>query len=148
MPFQVPGYRALLARVLGDAPDRDLQLARLPRHPELGIAAQGFDDCRAVGGRQDHLVMHEDIFQVRVPVGLAGAVMAVVVAVGGQVLVQDAPEIFFRRAGRRTIIVGQVEMGNSQVKRPPENCTTILKRVTAAKIEPEPKRQCRQLQAA
>ncbi|MCA8948503.1 MAG: hypothetical protein KDE27_03320, partial [Planctomycetes bacterium] len=75
MPFLVPGYAALLERALADSPDRELALARLPRHPLLGqeavpVAAfpglepelaaalywqppraAGFDLPRALGGR-------------------------------------------------------------------------------------------------
>jgi peroxiredoxin len=72
MPFTIPGYADLLGQTLADAPDREQQLARLPRHPLLGGGAPvgplpgldgagperwtprqapGFDLPRGLGGR-------------------------------------------------------------------------------------------------
>lgn len=74
MPFVVAGHTALLAQALDDDPERDVWLARVPRHPRLGSgaapamplpgmramppaarweprAAPGFDLPRGLGGR-------------------------------------------------------------------------------------------------
>lgn len=55
MPFLIPGYRELLALHLEQAPDREAQLSRVPRHPRLGAGSVAPVDALP-GLRGDDLV--------------------------------------------------------------------------------------------
>ena len=70
------------------------------------------------------------------------------VAVGGEILFQHAAEIDFRRAGRRAVIIGEIEMGNAQIESLEENGTLRIKRRRITEIVPQAKGDGGQLQAA
>jgi hypothetical protein len=54
----------------------------------------------------------------------------------GKVLLQDPAEILLGGSGRRTIIVGQIKMGNAQVKCPVYHCPAVFQSVNTAEIVP------------
>ncbi len=70
------------------------------------------------------------------------------VAVGGHVLVHDPAKGLLGRAGRRAIVVRQVEMGDAQVKGAPHHGAGVLERVHAAKVVPKPEGDGRQEEPA
>ena len=70
------------------------------------------------------------------------------VAIGGKILAQQAAKIFLRAAGRRPVVIRQIEMGNAQVKGLAQQGALVIQRVTVAKVVPQPQRQEGQLQAA
>ena len=61
---------------------------------------------------------------------------------------QDLREIRFRRTWRRAVVVGEVEMGNAQVKGATANRPAGVKWNVIAEIMPKAQRQRRQLQPA
>ena len=65
------------------------------------------------------------------------------VAVGAEIAVHDAPEILLGGAGRRTVIVRQVEVGDAEVEGAPEQGPAILEGVHAAEIVPKPRAKSR-----
>ncbi len=70
------------------------------------------------------------------------------VAIGGKILAQQAAKIFLRAAGRRPVVIRQIEMGNARVKGLAQQGALVIQRVTVAKVVPQPQRQEGQLQAA
>src|SRR5579863_694279 len=70
------------------------------------------------------------------------------IAMSGQFLAKNASEIRFRRAGRRSVIVGQVEMGDAEIEGAQDQVAAGRLRIDVPEILPQPKRQAGQLQAA
>ena len=80
-----------------------------------------------------------------VPAGLGGDDQ--LVAVGAQVLGEDAAEVLLRRAVGRPVVVGQVELGDAQVEGAPHERALVGEGHVVAEVVPEPQRDLRQLQA-
>src|ERR1039458_10160715 len=70
------------------------------------------------------------------------------VAVGFQIGAENAPEMFLRRTGRRSIIVGQVEMRDAQIERAAHHRPAVFKDVNATKVMPKPERNGGKLETA
>ena len=70
------------------------------------------------------------------------------VAVAGQVRLQDATEVFLGGAVGRSVVVGQVEMRDAQVEGPAEDRSLGLERAVMAEVLPQSERDGRQEQAA
>ena len=70
------------------------------------------------------------------------------VAVRGEVLAQEAAEVLLGRAGRRAVVVGQVEMSEAEVERAAEHRALVADRVGAAKVVPQAQREPREFEAA
>ena len=70
------------------------------------------------------------------------------VAVAGEVLGQDAAHVALRRPVGRSVVVGQVEVGDAEVERPPHHRPLVLHRLVVPEVVPEAQRDGRQLQAA
>src|SRR5437660_1248404 len=70
------------------------------------------------------------------------------VAMTGKVSRQDPAEVLLRRAGRRAVVVREVEMRDPQVECPPNDLALNVDRPLAAKVLPQAKRDGRQLQPA
>src|SRR6185295_5336112 len=78
--------------------------------------------------------------------GLAGNDQ--LVTKGGQVLAQHTAEVLFGRAGRRPIVVGQVEVGDAQIEGAAQQGAAVLKDIHAAKVVPQSQRDGWELQTA
>jgi hypothetical protein len=65
-----------------------------------------------------------------------------------EIAMEDAPEILLGRAGRRAVIVRQVEVGDAEVERAPQHGPAILEGVHAAEIVPKTERNGREQQSA
>ncbi len=68
------------------------------------------------------------------------------VAVGPEVLGEDRAEVRLRRAVRRPVVVGQVEVGHAPVERPAQDRPLGLDRLVVAEVVPQAERDRRQLQ--
>jgi hypothetical protein len=66
----------------------------------------------------------------------------------GQVGGQDATKILLGRPVGRPIVVGQVEVGDAQVERPPDDGPLDLRRVVATEVLPQAEGKLGQLQPA
>ena len=60
------------------------------------------------------------------------------IAVGLEVAREDGPEVFLRRAGRRAIVIGEIEVGDADVEGAPNDGALRLEDVDAAEVLPEP----------
>ncbi|MNW64959.1 hypothetical protein D3C74_432910 [compost metagenome] len=58
------------------------------------------------------------------------------VAVSGEIFSQNLSKGFLGGPGRRTVVVGQIEVGNPQVKGPSDHGAAVLKHIIAAKVMP------------
>ena len=70
------------------------------------------------------------------------------VPVRSQILFQNPAEIAFRAAGRRTVIIGQIKMGDALVKSREQKLFHIIKIARISEIVPQAQRDGRKLQAA
>ncbi len=70
------------------------------------------------------------------------------VAQSAKVGPQNFAEVDFRRAGRRPVVVGEVEMGDPEVERRAADRPHRIHRLVEAEIVPEAERDRRQLQPA
>jgi hypothetical protein len=59
------------------------------------------------------------------------------IAVGGEVLAEDAPEVDLGRPVGRAVVVGQVEVGDAQVERAAEHVALGLERLVVAEVVPQ-----------
>ena len=62
------------------------------------------------------------------------------IAMSGKVAVEDAAEIFFGGARRRTVIVGEVEVGDAEVESATKHSLDVAEGVDSAEIVPKAKR--------
>src|SRR5262249_44888303 len=62
-----------------------------------------------------------------------------------EVVPKNGAKCFFSRSRRGTIIVGQIEMSDSQIKCSTKHRSRVLKRVNASKVMPKPERNRRQV---
>ncbi len=65
-----------------------------------------------------------------------------------QVVAQESAEVLFRGAVRRPVVVGQVEVGHSEVEGATHDRAARLERPVVAEVPPESERDRRQLEAA
>ncbi|MNI77439.1 hypothetical protein D3C73_1337320 [compost metagenome] len=70
------------------------------------------------------------------------------IAVRLEVFLQDRTESLFRRPRRRSVVIGKVEVGDSQIERSAHHRSAVLKDIVAAEVMPQPEGNRRQLQAA
>ena len=61
---------------------------------------------------------------------------------------QDLAEVDFRRARRRPVIVGEIEVGDAEVERRAADRPHRIERLVEAETVPQPERDRRQLEAA
>jgi hypothetical protein len=59
------------------------------------------------------------------------------VAICRQVHLECAAECLFRRAVGRTVVIRQIEMGDSQVEGAPQHGAAVFQRIDAAEIVPQ-----------
>jgi hypothetical protein len=69
------------------------------------------------------------------------------IAVGGEIGAENLAEICFRRTGRRAVIVGQIEVGDAEIKGAPHNGLTIFVSIDVAEVMPKAERDKRELDA-
>src|SRR5665648_885485 len=62
------------------------------------------------------------------------------ITVRSQIELHNFSKIFFSRSGRRTVIIGQVEMGYSQVECTAAHGPTVLKDINTTEIVPQTQR--------
>jgi len=70
------------------------------------------------------------------------------VAIAGEILLEDFAESGLGRAGRRAVVVGEVEMGDAEIEGGAADITHVGARAGLAEILPEAERERRELQAA
>src|SRR6185369_8155023 len=70
------------------------------------------------------------------------------IAISGEIGLQDAPEILFGRTRRRTVIVGEIKVGDSEIEGPAQHRTAILEHINSAEIVPEAEGNRREINAA
>ena len=70
------------------------------------------------------------------------------VAVGGEVGGEHAPEVLLGRPVGRAVVVGQVEVGDAEIERPPADRLLGRERPVVAEVVPQPERDGRQQQPA
>jgi hypothetical protein len=68
--------------------------------------------------------------------------------VAGQLLAQDAAEVLLGGAVGRAVVVGQVEVGDPQVERAPDDRLLAIDLAIVSEVVPQPERHERQLQSA
>jgi len=66
----------------------------------------------------------------------------------GEIALENATEILFRRAVWRTIVVGQVEVGDAEVEGAADDPPLGFERPVTAKVLPQPERDGREQEAA
>jgi hypothetical protein len=70
------------------------------------------------------------------------------VAQGGEVGGHDAAEVLLGRAGRRAVVIGEVEVRDAEVERAAQDRALVVERVVVAEVVPEPQRDGREQEAA
>src|SRR5205823_12757110 len=70
------------------------------------------------------------------------------VPVGLEILAEDPPEVDLRTAIRRPVVVGEIEVRDSQVERATEDRAARHQRPVVAEVLPQPERDRGQLQSA
>ena len=70
------------------------------------------------------------------------------VAVAGEVLAEDAAEVGLGRPVGRAVVVGQVEVGDAEVERAPQDVALGLERLVVAEVVPQAERDRREVEAA
>ena len=70
------------------------------------------------------------------------------IAIRQQVLAHDPAEVDLRRAVRRPVVVGQVEVRDAEVERAPDDLPLCVQRPAVAEVLPETERHLRQLEPA
>ena len=70
------------------------------------------------------------------------------VAVGTQVVTEDAAEVLLRRSVRRAVVVCEVEMGDAEIEGATHDLAARLERADAPEVLPQPERDRRQREAA
>src|SRR5690625_191979 len=102
---------------------------------------------RVVEARQQVLARAEEPVRTRphVPAGLGGDDQ--LVTVRGKVLREDASEVRLRSSVRRAVVVGEIEVGDAEVERPPQDRPLRHQRFVVTEVVPQPERDRRQLQA-
>ncbi|MPM16523.1 hypothetical protein SDC9_62904 [bioreactor metagenome] len=78
--------------------------------------------------------------------GLAGNDQ--LVPIRQEVLFQNLTECFFRAAWRRTVVVRQIEMGDSQIEGALDHFARVIEQVHLAEVVPKPKGDGRQFKTA
>jgi hypothetical protein len=153
-----------LARVGGDAgverlalADRAVERAHRLVERRLGVEPVRVEDVDVVQAHpRQALVQRREQVLARAPLavrprphvvaGLGGDDQ--LVAEGREVLAEDAPEVQLGRAGRRAVVVGEVEVADAAVERAPQHRALGLERLVVAEVVPEAERDRRQLDAA
>ena len=157
--------RRLLGRVRRDAGVQRLARAHgvVQRHHRLGdrrlgVEAVGVEDVDVVQAhpgqrlveRGEHVLARTAALAVgtgpHVPAGLGRDDH--LVAVRREVLLEERAEVDLRLAVRRTVVVGQVEVGHPAVERPAQHRPLGLGRLVVAEVLPQPQRDDRELEAA
>ena len=158
------GLARLLRRVRGDAgverlalPYRRVERSHRLLERRLRVEAMRVEDVDVVEAHA-----REALVEAREQV-LAGAPFAVgtgphvvagfrrddeLVAIRTQILVHERSEVLLGRAVRRPVVVGEVEVRDPEIERPPHDGPARLERAIVPEVPPQPERDRRQLQAA
>ena len=59
------------------------------------------------------------------------------VAIRAEIVVEDASEVFFRRTGRRPVVVRQIEVGDAEIEGAAQHGAAVFEGVHAAEVVPE-----------
>ncbi|MBG9885556.1 hypothetical protein ABE10_02925, partial [Bacillus toyonensis] len=101
---------------------------------------------RLLGARDDVLAAREVAVWSRphVPAGFRGD--DELVAVGPQILREDAAEVLLRRSVGRTVVVRQIEVRDTPVERVAQERALVVERDVVAEVPPQAQRDRRQVQ--
>jgi hypothetical protein len=70
------------------------------------------------------------------------------VAMRGEILAQHPAEVFLRGAGRRAVVVGQIEVCDAEIEGAENKCAAVVVEVGVAEIVPEAEGEAGQLKTA
>jgi hypothetical protein len=69
------------------------------------------------------------------------------IAIRRKIDLEQPAKSFFRRAIRRSVVIGQIEMRDAEIERAPHDGASVFKRVGAAEIMPQAEGNQRQLES-
>ena len=69
-------------------------------------------------------------------------------AVRREILTQDPAEVRLGASVRGTVVVRKIEVGDSEIECPPQNCALVLDRYVVAEVVPEAQRDGREFETA